>query len=83
MSRVLFYSGWLMLFYDFSGHFAVTVARLLAYAGYYGGASLWNCCSTYIYPRILDEFRYDLFWSTWHSASLLLMIIGFFMKGRR
>jgi hypothetical protein len=74
MGKLLFALGIAMLSYDASGHALATLARITAN---HGGAYMWNTYSTYIWPRIVDQFWYDLYWTVWHTTTIGLLVIGF------
>lgn len=79
ISLLFFLAGALMLTWDISGHAACACSRLAGNAG----ALWWNANSAHIWPIIENGLAYDLFWTAWHSVSLLLMAIGWRLNGKQ
>ncbi len=76
VSFVVFSAGALMLGYDIAGHACCALARMTGRQG----ARLWNTYSRCIWPSITNSLHYDLHWTAWHTAALLLMALGYKIK---
>lgn len=80
MASEIFLIGVSMLAYDALGHIAITLTRLCAKARLALPVRLWNAYSRFIWPPIQDQFWYNVYWSAWHSTTLALLVLGFYLK---
>ena len=79
LSSISFGCGIAMIFYDFAGHACCWIARRIPWA-----AELWNQHSTKIWPsNPVETGDYDAYWSRFFAAAMLLLVLGYALKGRQ
>ena len=66
----LFWVGFGMVAYDFSGHFLRLLCSL------YGIEDLWWHYSPKLYPILDNAIIYDFFWSLFFATALFLLFYG-------